>query len=139
MGRKSIYIQITNETKAELVNTEKHHSNSCVRHRCKIVLLYVDGYSVASIADIMQTNIISIYKWLHRFNEEGIKGLLTKSGQGRKPILKEQHLSIVRKTVEQERQRLQKARQIIEADIGKPLSHSTLTRFLKVITAVTNE
>lgn len=138
MGRKSIQIEITNETKLSLVSSEKHHNNSCVRHRCKLVLLYVEGYSVNSIADIMQTNIISIYKWLHRYNEEGFEGLLTKSGQGRKPILEEQHVAIVRKAVEQERQRLQKARQIIEEDIGKPLSHSTLTRFLKVITAVTN-
>ena len=51
-----------------------------------------------------------------------LKGLLTQKGQGRKPILEEQHLSIVRAAVEQERQRLQKARQIIEFDLGKPLS-----------------
>lgn len=139
MGRKSIAIKITIDSKIELIREEKHHINARVRHRCKIVLLYLDGYSVKDISSIMNTNIISIYDWLHRYNAAGFKGLLTQKGQGRKAILEEQHLSIVRAAVEQERQRLQKARQIIEADIGKPLSQSTLTRFLKVITALTNE
>ena len=139
MGKKSIQIQITTDSKTELIREERHHANASVRHRCKIVLLYIKGYSVKGIASIMNTNIISVYAWLHRYNIAGFQGLLTKKGQGRKAILEEQHLSIVRAAVEQERQRLQKARQIIEADVGKPLSQSTLTRFLKVITALTNE
>lgn len=139
MGRKSIEIKITLDSKTELIREEKHNINGSVRHRCKIVLLYLDGYSVKDISCIMNTNIISIYDWLHRYNTSGFKGLLTQKGQGRKPILEEQHLSIVRAAVEQERQRLQKARQIIESDVGKPLSQSTLTRFLKTITALTNE
>jgi transposase len=139
VGRKSIEIKITHDSKTELIREEKHNIKASVRHRCKIVLLYLDGLSVKDISSIMNTNIISIYDWLHRYNAAGFKGLLTQKGQGRKPILEEQHLSIVRLAVEQERQRLQKAPQLIEAGVGKPLSQSTLTRFLKIITALTNE
>lgn len=45
----------------------------------------------------------------------------------------------MRTAVEQERQRLSQARKIVEENIGKKMSNETLTRFLKVITAVTNE
>jgi transposase len=108
VGRKSIEIKITHDSKTELIREEKHNIKASVRHRCKIVLLYLDGHSVKDISSIMNTNIISIYDWLHRYNADGFKGLLTQKGQGRKPILEEQHLSIVRLAVEQERQRLQK-------------------------------
>ncbi|HEY0297933.1 MAG TPA: hypothetical protein VGB84_01815, partial [Arachidicoccus sp.] len=66
-------------------------------------------------------------------------GLQTQAGQGRKRILQESDISVVRAAIEQERQRLSQAQKIIEQNIGKPLSRATLTRFLKVITAVTNE
>ena len=55
--------------------------------------------------------------------------LRTKVGQGRKPILAEAHLNIVKKAIEEERQRLSQARQIIENNIGKKMSNETLTRF----------
>ena len=86
----------------------------------------------------MDTNTMSVYKWLKRFQTSGILGLHTKTGQGRPPILQEEHLEIVRAAVEQERQRLSQARQIVEENIGKKMSNETLTHFLKVITAVTN-
>ena len=74
-----------------------------------------------------------------RYKASGIRGLYAIAGQGRPPILAEEHLAIVRAAVEQERQRLSQARHIIEENIGKNMSNETLTRFLKVITAVTNE
>jgi hypothetical protein len=53
--------------------------------------------------------------------------------------LEEEHYKIVRAAVEQERQRLEQAKKIVEDNIGKTMSSSTLTRFLKVITVVINE
>ncbi len=86
----------------------------------------------------MDTSIISVYNWLHRYAASGMSGLLTKPGQGRPAILAEEQLSVVRAAVEKERQRLSQARQIVEAHIGKKMSNETLTRFLKGITAVTD-
>jgi transposase len=87
----------------------------------------------------MNTNNISVHNWVNRYKKDGIVGLKTKAGQGRKPILEAEHLSIVRAAVQQERQRLSQARQIIENNLDKKMSNETLTRFLKVITAVTSE
>ena len=138
MGKKSLQITFIASFKESLETCYKTSSNHSLRHRCKIVLLYSEGYSVKNIASIMDTNTMSVYKWLKRFQTSGILGLHTKTGQGRPPILQQEHLEIVRAAVEQERQRLSQARQIVEENIGKKMSNETLTRFLKVITAVTN-
>jgi transposase len=118
----------------------RHGLTHCFRQRCKMILLKSDGHTsnAIAIAVILSTNAASVNNWLKRYKATGIEGLKTKGGQGRKPILKEKHLSIVRAAVEQERQRLSQARQIVEENIGRKMSNDTLTRFLKVITAVTN-
>lgn len=139
MGRKSIQISFSEADKLELSIRIKASENHVIRQRSKIVHLYSEGYSVKEIAGIMGTNIISVYNWLKRYKQDGIRGLDTKPGQGRPRILEDQHLRIVRAAVEEERQRLSRARQIIEENIGKKMSNETLTRFLKVITAVTDE
>lgn len=82
---------------------------------------------------------MSVNNWIKRFEQQGVEGLKTKQGRGRKPILTPDHFCIVREAVEQERQRLRQAQKIIEQHIGKPMSKETLSRFLKGITAVTNE
>lgn len=139
MPKENKSIILSKEAKQILEHLYKTDSNHCVRQRCKMVLLNSEGYSAKAIAVILSSNMASVYNWLKRYTGDGISGLRTKQGQGRKPILEEAHLSIVRAAVEQERQRLSQARQIVEENIGKKMSNETLTRFLKVITAVTNE
>jgi len=139
VARKSKTIELTLEGKIQLEQGYKMSENHPFRQRCKMVLLKSEGYSSKEIAVILGTNNISVHNWLKRYERGGIQGLQTRSGQGRKPILTEEHLSIVRAAVEQERQRLSQARKIIEENTGKKMSNETLTRFLKVITAVTNE
>jgi len=139
VSRRINQISLTEEEKSNLEHGFKYDVNHCFRHRCKIVLLKSEGYTSEAIASILNTNNISVHNWLKRFAQDGIMGLKTKAGQGRKPILGEEHLSIVKAAIEQERQRLSQARQIIENNIDKKMSNETLTRFLKVMTAVTNE
>lgn len=104
-----------------------------------MILLKADGYTSQEVAEVLSTNEISVHNWLKRYEIEGVEGLKTRAGKGRNPILKEEHLALVRIAVEEERQRLRKAQKIVEENIGKKMSGKTLTRFLKVITAVTNE
>ena len=67
--------------------------------RCKIVLLKSDG----EVAVVLDTNELSVNNWLKRYGSAGIEVLNNKRRQGMNPILKEEHLSIVRDAVEQER------------------------------------
>lgn len=139
MSRKSKPIVLSKEDRDQLEQDYKLSENHSIRQRCKMVLLKADGYTSKEVAGILNTNGISVHNWIKRYERDGIEGLQTKPGQGRKPILEEEHLHIVRAAVEQERQRLSQARKIVEENIGKKMSNETLTRFLKVITAVTNE
>lgn len=111
----------------------------CYRQRCQMVLLKLDGYLSKEIGTIVGCCEMSVNNWIQRFEQQGIAGLQTKEGRGRKAILTQDDLPVVRAAVQQERQRLGQAHQIIEQTTGKTMSQQTLTRFLKLITAVTNE
>ena len=139
MPRKSKSIVLGTESKCILEFLYKTGPAHSLRQRCKMVLLNPEGYSAKDVAVILSSNMASVHNWLNRYSTDGGAGLKTRPGQGRNPILEEAHLSTVRAAVGQERQRLSQARQIIEENIGKKMSNGTLTRFLKVITAVTNE
>lgn len=139
MARKSKELILSDEERKHLEQGYKTSDNHCYRQRCKMVLLKAAGYTLKQLAIMMGTNEISVHNWLKRYAAEGIEGLQTRKGQGRKPLLQEEHLRIVRAAIQQERQRLSQAQKIIEQNIGKKMSRETLTRFLKVITAVTNE
>lgn len=82
---------------------------------------------------------MSVNNWINRFEQQGVAGLQTKAGRGRKPILTYEDLPVVKAAIEQERQRLTQAQHLLEQQTGKRMSKETLTRFLKLITAVTNE
>lgn len=128
------------ECRKHLEQGYKEGEKHVFRQRCKMVLLKAEGYTSKQVASILATNEISVHNWLKRYAAEGIEGLHTQKGQGRKPILEQQeHLAIVRAAVQQERQRLSQAQKIIEDSIGKKMSGQTLTRFLKVLTALTSE
>jgi transposase len=139
VARKSKELVLSEEAQKQLEQGYKTSDHHCFRHRCKMVLLKAQGYTSKQVATLLDTNEISVHNWLKRYAAEGIEGLQTRKGQGRKPILEQAHLSIVRAAVQQERQRLSQAQQIIEQHIGKKMSRETLTRFLKLITALTNE
>jgi transposase len=139
VARKTKPKILDSEAREQLESGYKLSERHSFRQRCKMVLLKSEGYSLQQVAVILDTNLISVHNWLKRYDKDGIEGLQTKPGQGRKRILAEEHISIVRSAVEQERQRLSQARLIVEESIGKKMSNETLTRFLKVITAVTRE
>src|SRR3954452_11683724 len=129
---------LSDEEQKQLEQGYKESDNHCFRQRCKMVLLKAEGYTSKQVATILDTNEISVHNWLKRYATQGLEGLKTSAGQGRKPILEQAHLSAVRAAVEQERQRLSQAQTILENTIGKKMSQQTLIRFLKSITAVTN-
>jgi transposase len=138
MARKSKAVLLSDDQRQLLEQGYKESDHHCFRQRCKMVLLKTEGYTSKQIAAILDTNEISVHNWLKRYAAQGLEGLNTSAGQGRKPILEQAHLPVVRAAVEQERQRLSQAQKIIENTMGKKMSQQTLIRFLKNSTAVTN-
>ena len=137
MSRKVKELKVSVEQRQELEKIYKSAQNAAVNRRAQMVLLKLQGYRSKEIAAIVGCCEMSVNSWIRRFETEGIPGLNTKEGRGRKPLLKSTDLDIVRAAITAERQSLTRAKLIIEAAKGKALSKSTLTRFLKLITAVT--
>lgn len=139
MGRKIKQIAASAAVKQLLTTGYKEGKTHNYRKRCQMILLKLEGYKSSEIGLIVDSCEMTVNNWVASFERYGIEGLVTKAGQGRKPILTDQHEGIVRKAVQEERQRLSQAQKIIEESIGRSMSRATLTRFLKVITGVTNE
>lgn len=132
MGRKSKIIDLTDAAKHELEEGYKYSKSPQFSRRCHIVLLKSQGRTSKEIADIFGITTQPVNRWCNRYLESGINGLETKEGQGRKPIFnKKKDESIIKAAVQKERQRLKKAKEVIENELNKPFSLKTLQRFLK--------
>ena len=108
---------------------EKH----CFRMRCRAVLLKADGLSSAAAGVQTEMSQVSVNAWVKRFKSEGIDGLNTRSGRGRKPIMDCTDEEVVRKAIEQDRQSVSKAREAWQKATGKEASDLTFKRFLSAL------
>jgi transposase len=134
MGRKSKVIDLTEAEKTELQNGYKYSKSPNFSRRCHFVLLKNQGKTSQEIADIFGITRQPVNSWCNSYLEKGIIGLKTKKGQGRKPILdKTKDEAIIKATVQKERQRLKKAKEILENELDKSFSLKTLQRFLKTL------
>ncbi len=81
-----------------------------------------------------------VNNWLKRFEAEGIEGLHTKPGRGRKPILDaEKALPSVKAAVTVNRQRVSLAMAELEAELAKPFNQKTLERYIKNLLFAIND
>ena len=102
-----------------------------VRLRCQVIQLKAQGRSATDIGSIVRMCTNSVHSWVKRYESEGIQGLLTKAGRGRKRLLQQQEdapLAIM--ALQQHRQSLKAAKAAFEATgSGKSVSESTLRFF----------
>ena len=83
--------------------------------------------------DVHSKSIPSVFNWIKRYGNDGIKGLKTKTGSGRKPIIDCSDEEIIRKAIEEDRQSVSKAREAWQNATGKKASDATLKRFLSAL------
>ena len=115
---------------------KKTGKTSIFRSRCQAILLSNKGYTSKELSDISDVEIKTIYNWFNRWEEEGIEGLKTKPGQGRKPLLSvdnKEHVKAVKKAV---KKRAQTGENILltienELDLEGQMSMDILRPFLK--------
>jgi len=139
---KTHLVTLTAEQRSALRRTHRTAASHALRCRCLVVLLKADAEQPRTNTDIARItgmSHVSVASWLKRYADEGLDGLRTRPGRGRKPILDaDGDLALVRQAVEQERQRLKEAKAIIEQATGKTLSVRTLRTFLKKTAAATS-
>jgi len=81
-------IELTSEQRRELEYTRDHHKKPYVRERASAILKIADGLSGRQVALsrlLKRRDPDSVYTWFHRYQAEGLAGLMIKPGRGCKP------------------------------------------------------
>ncbi len=125
--------------RAALEHGYEQGSSPAFRRRCQMILLKSQGRTSNQVAEIIGVCEMAVHNWVHRYEKEGIAGLETKPGRGRKAILQDSDLSQVQAAVAAHRQRLSVAKAELEQSLDKSFSQMTLRRFVKKTVASINE
>ena len=143
MGRK-LEITLSSKQREELERGYRNGNSHIFRQRCRVILLKSEGRFSKEIAEIVGIKSqIQINAWVRRYKEgyesTGIQILHNHPGQGRKQKLdKVLDEATVRRRVTEDRQRLSKAKELLEMDLNRKFSLKTLKRFLKNLSADSN-
>ena len=132
MGKPKV-LELTEAQRLELERGFRLGEKHCFRMRCRAILLKADGLSSAKAGAQTEMSSVSVNAWVKRYKEEGIEGLNTRSGRGRKPIMDTSDEEAVRRAIEQDRQCVSKARAAWEQATGKKASDMTFKRFLSAL------
>jgi transposase len=135
-----IILTLTDEERIALEKGSRHGTSHAFRTRCQMILLKADRLPSAQVAQQIGCCMIAVNGWVKRYQTEGIRGLKTKQGRGRKAIL-DDHADTeqVRTAVQNHRQKISLAKAELETSLGKEFSTTTLKRFLKNIAAATRD
>lgn len=100
--------------------------------RCHMILLRHQNFNCKAVSELLLCSEATVSNWQNRYENEGIKGLETRKGQGRKAIFtKEEDEAKIRFFIKRERQRLKHIKEDLEQDLEKKFSLRSLQRFLK--------
>jgi hypothetical protein len=75
--RDTFLRSITNDERKTLYDMIEWNDKES-NYRAKIILLRDNGYTVAEIRMATNHHDVNIRKWIHRFNEKGIEGIISK-------------------------------------------------------------
>ncbi len=138
MGKTKV-VELSDEQRSELEEGHRNGRTHSFRHRCQMILLKSEQRTSAQVKQILGGCAVVVDNWVKRYQTEGINGLQTRPGRGRKAILQTQDLTAVKEAVKKSRQRISQAKAELEAELGRgKFSQSTLKRFLKKTLAATN-
>lgn len=126
-------IQLTDEQRLQLEEGFRQGKSHAYRMRCRTILLKAKGLTSKEVGVQTEQTHISVNSWVKRFETEGIKGLETRPGRGRKPIMDYSDEDAVRIAIENDRQSVMKAKEAWQQASGKKASESTFRAFLSAL------
>ena len=131
MGRVNTPI-LTCEQRQALESGLKQGQSHCFRMRCQSILLKSEGRTSKEVGAITGMSNVSVNSWVKRYKAEGISGLYTQPGRGRKAILNvSADKESILESIKANRQRMRTAKAEWESKSGKTVSDSTFKAFLK--------
>lgn len=81
-------LALTDEHRRELVATRDHAPQPYLRERAAALLKIAGGQSIRAVAAagcLKPRDRDTLCAWVHRYQEQGLAGLLIRKGRGRKP------------------------------------------------------
>lgn len=139
MGRPVKRLELSESQREELERGYREGKSHAYRQRCQMMLLKSEARSSLEVADILGCCEVVVNSWMHRYEAEGIQGLKTKPGRGRKAILHEtKDDSKIKVVVQENRQRLGIAKAELEEALEKRFSQKTLERYIKNVLVAIN-
>ncbi len=143
MGKKKI-VSLSDEKRVELERGYRKGKSHTFRQRCQMVLLKSEKRTSSEVAVIVGCCEIVINNWVNRYETEGIKGLETRAGRGRPPILSQQNAAHLQKVKDEIKKHPNSVKTVVAAladDLDLVMHPETLKRFLKkmVIASVAHE
>lgn len=126
-------LTLTDAQRSELEKEYRFGSSHRFRMRCKAILMKADGSKVEEIAKFVECNKLSVYRWIRKYNEQGIDGLREKGGRGPKPLMDLTDTEAVRAAVEKYRTSIKTAKAEWQKMSGKKVSEVTFKRFLGLL------
>jgi transposase len=133
MGKTKV-VELTTEQRAALEKGYRQGPSHAFRMRCQMVLLKSEQRSSLAVGNILGCCEMVINGWLRRYEKEGIEGLKTRAGRGRKPKLSTQnpaHLHTVKAEIAKHPQSVKTVVAKLEEDLDVQMHPDTLKRFLK--------
>lgn len=126
-------VSLTAFQRVHLERGFREGTSHCFRMRCRAVLLKSEVLSSAEVGKQTDMSLVSVNAWLKRFQKEGITGLQTRPGRGRKAIMDCSDEKAVRAAIEEDRQSVGKAKAAWQLSTGKEASDLTFKRFLSAL------
>jgi transposase len=133
MGKTKV-VELSAEQRAALEKGYRKGRTHAFRMRCQMVLLKSEHRSSREVANILDCCEIVVNNWLRRYEAEGIKGLETRKGRGRKPKLSTQnpmHLQTVKAEIAKHPQSVKTVVALLDEELDLQMHPDTLKRFLK--------
>jgi transposase len=133
MGKTKV-IELSTEQRAALEHGYRKGKSHAFRMRCQMILLKSEQRSSLEVGNILGCCEIVVNNWLTRYQAEGLKGLETRAGRGRKPKLSTQnplHLQTVKAEIAKHPQSVKTVVAKLEEELDVAMHPDTMKRFLK--------
>lgn len=137
MSRKRVNInKLSDLEKSNLQDGWAYGKSHSFRNRCQAILLSNEDYNTEELVKVFSVSKNTIYTWIKKWKNQGITGLITKPGQGRKPTLSldnETHIKVVETAVKNAAVKGVNMKEEIIEKLGleNEFSDRTLHRFLQ--------
>ena len=86
---KALTLTLTDQQKQQMTSYRDRHPKPYVRERAAALLHVATGLTITQVATEKLFRIRdpeTVGEWLHRYEQDGLAGLLIKKGRGRKPV-----------------------------------------------------